>query len=177
MKTILTAAVIFMTVLLPSISCANAYFAADYSIMKFDQERIEEAKLKTMIGRFGYVISDQSSVEFRIATDLENNEASVAGTPVRVRVKDLYGVYMNMTLMGSINRVYAVLGYTWADITLRGAGISESLNSDDWSYGAGIEHALGGGTVGTSFYLEYMRYYNRSSAQIDALSAGFKFSM
>lgn len=130
-----------------------------------------------VIGRFDYPLSNYFSVEARLGTGLQDQNINSGNTTDAYSVDSLIGAYLLAHIdFGSIVSVYGLAGYT----QIKGAQAAGSPvtfttrdSASDSTFGFGTEI----GKDGTTFTLEYAKYYNEKGVSLNAISAGLRFAL
>lgn len=160
-----------------AIPAANAedtmYFGLGYSEISVNPEGSSDVKPTAVVLKLGSQVNQNFAVEGRYATSLESDEVSVLGVPVDVELDNYYGVYAKgiIPLVAGIS-AYGLVGYTNIEMKSSVAGFSATGSEDDFSYGAGLDFALGK-TV--SLNLEWAKLISADNYEVEAVTLGANF--
>jgi opacity protein-like surface antigen len=162
---------------------AESYIGVQYGYGDYNEDGMSETFNPTaLIGRFGYFFHPNFSVEGRLGFGLQDDTQQFVtsiGTAVDARldidhVVGLYGTgHINLTESISF---YGVLGASSVKATASLPGFPAASVSDDESsvsYGVGADVGIG---KNIALNVEYMRYLEKSSYDLDMLGVGAVFS-
>ena len=146
----------------------KSYFGLNVTMVDYTEDYIpEDVKPIMLIGKLGHEFNDSVAIEGRLGTGVVEDE--IYGLDVNMDY--MIGVYGKgiLNLSDQID-LYAMLGFTQAEMSLEGYGSSESADDNDLSYGIGADVELA-----NQLYLglEYMKYMSKSNFNASGISVGF----
>lgn len=123
-----------------------------------------------LVAKTGYLFNDYFAVEARLGVGVVDDEQDIYGYDVSVKLKYLMGIYGKGIL--NLNEqfdVYAMLGFTKAEMEAELEGYSDSSDDSDLSFGIGVDYKLS-----NQLYLdfEYMSYMSKSDFDASAIAIG-----
>lgn len=156
---------------LGSAQAGQPYIGAQYANITYDESGFPGYDLGSLVARGGYSFTDHLAVEGRIAFGLSDESHNISGTAVSVELDQLYGVYAVGTIpAGDTLDLYALAGYTDAEVTASSATASASASDSGISLGVGGRLHLGNDTAITA---EYTQYLDESAYTLSGISIGF----
>lgn len=148
------------------------------SISSDGDAEINDIKLGVLLSRVGIVVNDMLRLEGRFGVGVDDDTQVLIedGVPIQLTtsIQSIFGAYALFTLPIDPVMLYAVAGYTTAqvEVTLETARpfppfrLRERARENYSTFGVGIDYAF---ADRVSIGVEYLRY----SSDIDAISLGF----
>lgn len=160
----------------------KSYVGVQYGIGNYSEKNIsEDFKPTALIGRFGYFYRPNISIEARLGAGIEDDtqfltELGVSGLDASFELDSILGAYarghINLTESSSL---YGVLGFSRIEATTSVPAFPAASSTGDessFSYGVGVDIAIGGsGTLN----IEYIRYLDKDNLDLGVASVGATF--
>ena len=159
----------------------GSYVGVQYGIGNYDEDGVDETFNPTaLIGRFGYFFHPNFSVEGRLGFGLQDDTQSVpafGGIDATLDIDHVVGLYGtgHINLTESIS-FYGVLGASSVEATASVPslpGIEVSDDESSVSYGVGADFGIG---KNIALNIEYMRYLDKSSYDLDMIGLGASYN-
>lgn len=149
-------------------NAGKAYVGVGYTALTISPEGdAPDWDLGVLGVRGGYYFNNYFSVEGRLGFGVADDTQSVDLPPVvDLKVEQDYniGVYAVGHLpLSDRFKLYGLVGFTKAEVTLSIPGASESSDDTDFSYGAGVEFDM---TKNWSLAAEYTSYISDGEVQV-----------
>ena len=142
------------------------YLSGQYALVKYDPSGFDDAEPQALVGRFGYVISKNFSIEARAGFGVQDDDVSGNNVDIDIDVESLYGAYLvyhsNILIQ---SQLYAIAGYSEVELEAEAFGTT----TDDTESGA----SLGFGINLGNFNIEWIRYLDDDDYTIDAVNFGY----
>lgn len=161
----------------------GTYIGVQYGIGDYNEDGISKSFNPTaLIGRFGYFFHSSFSIEGRLGLGLNDDkqflpEFGVGGLDAELELDSIMGIYgtghYDLTESSSI---YGVLGVSRVKGTTSVPAFPAALATEEEnsvSYGIGADIGVG---RNIALNIEYIRYLDKSSFDLDALGIGAVFS-
>jgi outer membrane autotransporter protein len=154
------------------------YGELGYTSLKFHDSSGFSVGPGALRGIIGYNFHPNVAVEGMLAGGVSDGSTTIAGTDVKVKLQDAYGIFVKPKVDLDNFELFARLGWTQERVrvsaisALGSASASGSDNSFAW--GAGASYNFSPKAYVT---LDYLRYYSKDSTKIDGwtLGAGYRF--
>ena len=89
------------------------YLAVQYALVKYDESGFDEAEPQALVGRFGYVLSKNFSIEGRVGTGVQDDDVSGNGVDIDIDVEQIVGAYVIYHSNAfRESQLYAIVGYS-----------------------------------------------------------------
>ena len=175
MKIGLIAGALLVSTNLLAASAGDQYAGIQYTSLDLSDSSGDSVSPAAIIGRYGAYINENFSVEGRLGIGAGDDTVDI-GAPfdVSVELDTLYGVYgVGHMPINASSSVYGVFGFTQAEATASGGGLSDTVDDSGMSYGVGADIGISD-TIALN--LEFMQYMNKSDFDLTGISAGVTFS-
>ena len=154
-------------------SAGTGYVGSQFAFVKYDIDNAPGLDVTGLVFRGGYFFTDYFSVEGRLGFGVGDDTVNVLGTPVKVEIDRLLGVYGVAHLPLSHNAsLYGVLGYTDGKAKYSVPGVALTDSDSGLSWGAGINFYA---TDNIGLSGEYMSYLNETGYEVSAFSLGLQY--
>jgi opacity protein-like surface antigen len=120
----------------------------------------------------GTEISPNLAVEAMVALSSRSGSDEVNGVNVRLKVKNLWGVYAKPKVQFGDLTVFGRAGIGGASVSASANGNTVSGSGASFSGGAGVNYAI---TKSVSVNADYMRYYKSKGTSIEGISVGLGY--
>jgi len=158
------------------------YVGLQYGVGEYSESGVsEDFETSTLMGRIGYNINSNFSIEGRLGTSLEDDEhflpeLCICGSDVTLEVDSIIGIYGRGHYdLSEYFSIYGVLGASQVKATV---SLSDFPNADNTetessaSFGLGVDIAF---SKQWAFNIEYIRYLDKDDFDLDIASAGVTF--
>lgn len=146
------------------------YFGAQYGNVVYQEIGSNGYDLSSIVLRGGMRLSDHVAVEGRFAFGLGDDINLILGSPVKLELNHLYGVYvMGILPLTDTAEAYGIVGYTDGELTATGPGGTVVIGDDDISFGIGGQVEVANDVKVT---FEYMQYFNEATYDVEAITVG-----
>lgn len=152
------------------VSAGDAYYGGNLAFMDYSELGLD-ANVTTLYGRIGKNWNDNFSGEARLGFGLTDDTVEILGEDVDLKLSNFMGAYVRGgAQVSEAFYPYAILGFTRIDAKVSGFGESVSDSDTDVSFGLGADFNA---SPSVTLNLEYMNYYDKDGAELDAFSFGF----
>jgi outer membrane autotransporter protein len=154
------------------------YGELGYTSLKFHDSsgfNVRPAALRAIVG---YNFHPNFAVEGMLAGGVSDGKTTIAGTDIKAKLQDAYGVFVKPKVDLDNFELFARLGWTHERVrasAISTAGYASASGSDDsFAWGAGASYNFTRNVYAT---LDYLRYYSKDSTKIDGwtLGVGYRF--
>lgn len=148
----------------------DTYSGFLFSKVTIDEDPGDTFKPDALIARFGGYITDNVALEFRFGTSAQADSTTYydpyyGDWTVEIDIGKIHGAYIILSTEDDDPGIYAILGYTEAQLLVQVEDLAGIVEEDDSSWGVGFRY--GGLTV------EYMQYLNEDAFDATGLNIGF----
>lgn len=158
------------------------YVGLQYGVGQYSESNVsEDFDTSALMGRFGYNINSNFSIEGRLGTSLEDDtqflpERCVCGSDVTLEVDSIMGIYgRGRYELSEMFSLYGLLGASQVKATV---SLSEFPDADNTSSESSVSYGLGVDIAFSkqwAFNVEYIRYLDQDNFDLDIASAGVTF--
>lgn len=133
-----------------------------------------QSKPGAVVGNIGYDLHDNLALEGALFLGVGGADTTVNGAsqsnPVSTKIDHGYGVYLKPKIKVTESvEVFGRFGYAQGKSTSSTATVSSTQTKSDWSYGLGLNYALGTKTYLTA---TWMQLYDKDSTKSTGTTVG-----
>jgi opacity protein-like surface antigen len=152
-------------------SQSGMYAGVNFSAVSYEESSRGTANLTSIGIKLGREINQHFAVEGRFGTGISDDNLGSGANDVSV---DYYlGAYAKGILPLSPRiGLYGLAGVTYGKLSASGASLRLSSADADFSYGFGMDFGIG---ATTALNVEWMRMFEGSGYDLDAVSIGLNF--
>jgi opacity protein-like surface antigen len=149
------------------------YGGINFSQIGYDQSGASAASLTSFGGVLGTVLGPHFAVEVRAGIGLNDDQITVGPTTAMFDLNSYFGGYLKGILpLAPRFGIYGLAGATIGKFTGNSGATYLTRWESDFSYGAGVEFGL---APTTSLGIEWLRMFEGSGYNLDAVSVGLNF--
>ncbi|WP_455220660.1 outer membrane beta-barrel protein [Kaarinaea lacus] len=134
----------------------------------------DAGEVKPFIGalKLGYQLTDNFGLEVQYGAGFDSDELN----DQEYKVDSLGAAFIRISSSGSYSdvRLYLLVGYSQAELKIDDITPIDNGKYDGFAYGIGAEEFLKS-AKNLAFAAEYVRYYDRDTVTIDAITLGFRY--
>ena len=138
-------------------------------------DSLADGSVTALYGRLGTHVNDHFSVEGRLGSGLADEEKTIEGVNVAVKLNSLLGVYgrFGASASGPVSP-YVIAGFTRIRVELAATVDDVTTSTEDTetdsSFGVGIDFKAG--ETG-KFNIEYMNYYDNDGDELGGVNISY----
>ncbi|MDP3658919.1 porin family protein [Phenylobacterium sp.] len=142
-----------------------------YGTLGYAHTDVEGADLGAIQGRVGARFGSYLGVEGELAGGVKEDDVTVAGTPVNVKLQSQVAVYgvASVPVTPSAD-LFARVGYGTSKIKGQVGGVSATVDGDSWNYGVGGQYFFDGAN---GVRADYTRHDFKDDGDADVWSLAY----
>jgi len=157
----------------PALAQEGTYSGVSFVSVSYEEDGFPSTDPQAIAFKLGKKFHRNLALEARAGFGVGEDTVAFQGVPVEVRIDHYFGIYGKgiAPLSDSIS-AYGLVGLIAGKVTARGFGYSASSSDTDWSFGLGLDLAVG---RRLAIGFEWARLFEGTDFKVEAASLGLVF--